>query len=440
MQSQILKTGLSLILAVVFCNAADASEQNIGILRGTVKLKDKPFAGVLVIVRSTEAGQKTALSSSTGEYEIRNLTNGTYLLTVANTPYVLSEGLGGSFIQQEISGSGTTTVDIVLKEGGVLTGCAQYPSQQPVIEREIIYENTDLSLSGFSLMSLRRTATTNDQGCFRLFGLPGGRYRVGVGRPVNNLSTELSAPFSPVYYPGVKRQTDAQLVEVIAGQEHDLGTLVVKNDPPTAVVKGQFIDSATGERVPNLSFELVRQDERGIGSISSLRADETGEFRIENQTAGHYNIQPAVGADKSYSFTFKSISFELSETGASDLVIRATALTATITGEVRINNSDSASNKDCSIALKEGDGLSASGGGIHRITLNRGKFDLSGLPRGIYTLVVMPLRTSLQYEQAQVGPQLLRGSAGPVGLVRIDLAAGDQSVKIFLSENTDTRP
>ena len=107
---------------------------------------------------------------------------------------------------------------------------------------------------------------------------------------------------------------------------------------------------------------------------------------------------------------------------------------------MRINNDDSASNKDCSIALKEGEGLSTNGGDLHRITLNRGKFDLSGLPRGVYTLVVLPLRASLQYEQAQVGPQTLRGAGGPVGMVTIDLAGGDQSVKIFLSESPNTRP
>lgn len=438
MRNLILKTCLSLALTVAFCNAADG--QNLGILRGTVKLKDRPLAGVMVVLRSTEMGQKTSLSSATGEYEIRGLKSGSYLLTVANTPYVLSDGIGGSFLHLEIGGSGTTSADVLLTEGGVLTGCVQFASKQPVIEREITYENTDLSLSGFSLMSFRQTANTNDQGCFRLYGLPGGKYRVGVGKPVNNPAKELSLPFAPVYYPGVQQQKDAQLVEVVAGQKHDLGILVLKNDAPAAVVKGEFIDSATGERVPNLGFELVRHDEKGIGSISSLRADEVGEFRIENQAAGRYSIRPALGADKNVSFTFKAISFDVSENGASEVVIQCSSLTASISGEVRINNDDTAGNKDCSIALKEGAGLSTDGGGVHRITLNRGKFDLSGLPRGVYTLVVLPLRASLRYEHAQVGPQTLRGAAGPVGMVTIDLAAGDQSVKIFLSESTNTRP
>lgn len=117
MRNLILKTCLTLTLAVVCCSAQDINGQNLGILRGTVKLKDKALAGVVVIVRSVDAGQKSSLSNSRGEYEIRNLQSGTYLLTVGNTPYVLSHGIGGVFMQLEIKGSGITIVDVALTEG-----------------------------------------------------------------------------------------------------------------------------------------------------------------------------------------------------------------------------------------------------------------------------------------------------------------------------------
>lgn len=439
MRILIFKTCLVLTLAVTCSNAQEVNGQN-GILRGTVKLKDKGVAGVMVVVQSADTGHKGSLSNPKGEYEIRNLPKGTYLLTVGNTPYVLSAGVGGVFMQLEINGSGETLADIALAEGGVLTGCVEYASKQPVIERQVIYENTDLPLNGFSLMSFRQAVVTNDQGCFRLYGLPNGKYRVGVGKPVNGLSTDSSVPFLPIYYPGVQRHSDAELVEVTSGQERNLGVVVLKNQAQTGVVKGTFINAATGEPVSNLRFNLVRYDERGISSISSLASDEAGKFQLENQALGRYRIQPAVRVGRVTLFTFQSISFELDKTDTNEFVIQCTSHTARLRGEIRINNNSSATDKDCSVALKAGDGIGTSEGDVYRIPLNRGEFELSGLPRGVYTLVILPLRTSLQYEQAQVGAQALRSSLGPIGIVTIDLTVGDQQVRVLLNDNAEKAP
>lgn len=440
MQNLIFKMCLILSLAAICSNAQDVNRQNVGVLTGTVKLRDKALSGVAVIVRSADGRQRSSLSNSNGEYEIRNLQNGTYLLTVGNTPFVLSDGIGGTFIQLEINAPGVITSDIALTEGGVATGCVEYASKQPAIERQLVYENTSLMLNGFSLMSFRNAVTTNDQGCFRLYGLPSGKYRIGVGKPVNGLSTDLSAPFSPNYYPGVQRQEEAQLVEITAGLETNLGTLVLKNQTKTGGIKGTFVNSATGNPVPNLNFQLVRYHEGVISGISTLKSDEAGEFQVENQPLGRYRIQPAPRPGRDTSFTFQSIAVDVSESDPRELVIQCTSLTASIQGEVTINNNDSANNKDCSIALKAGEELGAGDRDIYRITLNGGKFELSGLPRGVYSLLILPLRTSLQYEQAQVGTQVLRGSAAPFGVLKIDLTAGEQVVKIFLKEAVDKRP
>ena len=440
MSNKDFRTLAMVLIIVAGISTFEVKGQNAGVLRGTVKLKDTPVGGVMVEVRSANSGRKSSLSNSKGEYEIVNLLNGTYLLTVGNTPYVLNDAIGGAFIQLEIKGSGVTVADLDLTKGAVITGCAEYPSKQPVIERQVVYENANLQLNGFSLMSFRPAFITNDRGCFRLYGLPDGKYRVGVGKPLSGTSTDLPAPFSTIYYPGVQRQSDAQLVEVTAGHEINLGTLILKDQAKTSVVRGTFVNTDTGDPVPNFNFELVSFDERGISSISNLKSDQAGEFRIDNQVLGRYRIQPVVNNSEGASITFKSISFEVTETGLSDLIIQCSSLTASIKGDVIINNSYSASDKDCSIALKEGDGLDASNASIYRATLKRGKFELFGIPRGVYTLVVLPRRTSLRYEGAQVGTQNLRGTADPFGFVRIDLTGGDQAVKVFLNESANTTP
>jgi hypothetical protein len=418
-----------------FCSLTSSTAAQTGAtLQGRVKLGDSPLSGVIVAVSSAGSQQKrSAQSDINGNYEIRGLSGGIFLVSVGNTPYVLTDSLGGIFRSVEIGRSGATTLDLLLTTGGVVSGCVEYASGQPVIGREVLADEIGGVMPGFSPMNFRRSLATDDRGCFRLFGLPTGRYRVGIGKSPELQGINSPLPFSVTYYPGVQTKSEALTVNVEAKGEYDLGKLILKSDLSMFGVRGVFIDQGTGQRVADFGFELVRRNENAVESTTQLTTNSHGEFTIPDLFQGRYSIRPAVRADVSVAHTFTAVSFTVLNQDIEDLSIGCTSLVANLSGQVLINDSLAARSLDCTLALKEGEGLDGNSGKIHRIVLQDGHFSLSGLTPGTYTLVVMPLRSSLQYEHALVGLRNV-SNPGAYGVLRLDLSAAEQTIKIFLSE------
>src|SRR6185503_19976897 len=104
-----------LFTALAFCSFTNSIAAQTGAtLQGRVKLGDTPLAGVIVAVSSTGSQQKRSGQSDTnGNFEIRGLSGGVFLGSVGNTPYVLTDSLGGVFRTVEIGRSGTTTLDLL---------------------------------------------------------------------------------------------------------------------------------------------------------------------------------------------------------------------------------------------------------------------------------------------------------------------------------------
>ena len=424
-----------LFTALAFCSFTNSIAAQTGAtLQGRVKLGDTPLAGVIVAVSSTGSQQKRSGQSDTnGNFEIRGLSGGVFLVSVGNTPYVLTDSLGGVFRTVEIGRSGTTTLDLLLTTGGVVSGCVEYSSGQPVIGREVLADEIGGAMPGFSPMNFRHSLATDDRGCFRLFGLPSGRYRVGTGKSPEARGTNSLLPFSVTYYPGVLTKSEALIVNVEANGEYNLGKLILNSELSMFGVSGAFIDEATGQRLANFEFELVRHNENAAESTIHFTTNDQGEFKISDLFHGRYSIRPLVRTDGTVAHTFAPVSLTVLNQDIEDLSIHCTSLVANLNGLVLINGLQAARNLDCTIALKEGDGIDGNTGKIHRIALQDGRFSLAGLNRGVYTLVVMPLRPSLQYERAYVGVRNI-SSPGAFGILRLDLSDARQTIKIILSE------
>jgi hypothetical protein len=422
---------LAILLLCVNSTPCLASNQQLsfGSLRGIVTLRGKPVSGVMVTVTKVNSQPKSSLSNSAGEYEIRGLSPANYLISVGNTPYVLSDAIAGSFQPVEILDNSLTSLNLTLTDGGVLSGCATYVSNQPLVDRQVIYEFLDSEGQGLGPINLRAPTLTDDRGCFRIYGLPLGRYRVGIGKPFQTPDRHVTLPSSITYYPGVQSQSKAEIIKLAPGEERKLGRITIHDESSAVVVSGVFFDRDGAGKISDFVFELVPSDERG--RTTEIRTNEKGEFKVDDVYPGRYRIQPAVSSKTNADYTFEPLEFEVSNRDVEDLVVRCTSLAASVKGEVVINDSLMAGNDDCSIALQEGATLDP-GTNFHRVVLDRGTFKLAGLKRGVYTLVVMPLRSSLRYQQARVGAQLTADS-GAFGILKIDLTSGGQTAKIYLS-------
>ena len=145
--------------------------------------------------------------------------------------------------------------------------------------------------------------TTDDQGQFRLFGLPPGEYYVSAmlrsgGPEVTDPMGELSG-YAATYYPGTTNIAEAQRVTVAVSQENTgvhfglIATRLVR-------VSGQVMMS-DGAPAPNGMVMLVPTSAGGGRAMvmqqggAGNRIDQTGAFRLPNVAPGRYQVQARAG-------------------------------------------------------------------------------------------------------------------------------------------------
>ena len=188
----------------------EEAQQELGILRELSKLTD---TGILVghvghpghrVVarRLSDKAEFSGVSNADGDYELE-LLPGTYLLT-ANT----EKGLWGPEAEPLVSKQGCTRVNLWLHVDGRIAGTVTTTDGKPA--RYVNVAIIPVSPPGQSF-----TVLTDDQGHFEVGGRKPGQYLVGVGVSAPANSAEWA---DRVYYPGVRTQEQAKVVELGRGE------------------------------------------------------------------------------------------------------------------------------------------------------------------------------------------------------------------------------
>jgi protocatechuate 3,4-dioxygenase beta subunit len=145
--------------------------------------------------------------------------------------------------------------------------------------------------------------TTDDQGHYRLFGLPPGDYYVsatlrGNGPEVTDPMGELSG-YASTYFPGTSNVNEAARVTLAVAQENTgvsfglIATRLVR-------VSGQVLMS-DGAPATNGTVMLLPANAAGRPAVAMQqggngnRIDQTGSFRISNVAPGRYQVQARAG-------------------------------------------------------------------------------------------------------------------------------------------------
>jgi 5-hydroxyisourate hydrolase-like protein (transthyretin family) len=164
--------------------APQAATPGTAILRGHVFAADsgQPLRKVQVRIFANEIReQRMTTTDANGAYEFKELRAGRYTITASKGSYV-----GISYGQQRPSDAPkpieildrqiVERVDLALPRGAIVTGRVVDEFGEPASEIQIAMQRYQFMQGQRRLMPVGRTATTNDIGEFRLFGIPPGQY------------------------------------------------------------------------------------------------------------------------------------------------------------------------------------------------------------------------------------------------------------------------
>src|SRR5918993_1893908 len=213
---------------------ADAP-RGTAVLRGQVIAADNgtPIRRAQVRVSSPEVREgRVATTDAQGRFEIKELPAGRYTMTASKGGFVALQ-----YGQRRPSESGTPieladgqTLDkltIALPRGSVLGGRITDEFGEPVANASVTAWRYAYSSGARRMMPAQGANsrdTTDDQGQFRLFGLPPGEYYVSAmlrsgGPEVTDPMGELSG-YAATYYPGTTNIAEAQRVTLAVSQEN----------------------------------------------------------------------------------------------------------------------------------------------------------------------------------------------------------------------------
>lgn len=276
------------------------------VLRGQVMAAGTgaPVRRAQVRAMSNEGrGGGVTSTDNEGRYEIKDLAAGRYSITASKGGFVQS-----TFGQRRPNEPGTPIdladgqtaekVNFTLSRGSVIAGRILDDGGEPV-------SGTTVSAMRYQFMAGTRrlmpgggegsTAWTDDQGSFRLYGLPPGDYYVRANNRTNTMmmpginNTEPEG-FAPTYYPGTPNLSEASRVTVKAGQEMtgaNFALIIAR----MARIRGRATNSS-GQPVSNAMLMLSPAEPSINMPMNTMNAmvSADGSFQFVNVAPGRYNL------------------------------------------------------------------------------------------------------------------------------------------------------
>lgn len=287
----------------------ESAPMGSAVIRGQVLAADTGApvrrAQVRIVSPESRSGGTTSTNND-GSFEVKNLAAGRYTVIVSKGGFVAMQ-----FGQRRPNEPGTPIelgdgqtaerVNFALLRGGVIAGRIVDDLGEPVSGASVAAMRFQFLAGSRRLMPAASEGAqdrTDDQGGFRLYGLPPGEYYVSatsrsgnIAVGSNNINNTEAEGYAPTYYPGTMNIAEAQRIPVRAGQESPGGTfaMIVAR---MAKVSGRALNSR-GEPVSNAMVMLAPAELSGLSfsfPMSNMLAAD-GAFAIPNVAPGRYNLQ-----------------------------------------------------------------------------------------------------------------------------------------------------
>jgi protocatechuate 3,4-dioxygenase beta subunit len=301
-------------------------------ISGRVTIAGEPASNALLLLRpaGTIRTEMKVVTDAEGQYQFAGLKAGQYTIAALAPAYVGPDDehygqLGKTVVLAE--GESIEGVDFALKRGGVVTGRVTDASGEPVVAELLtvtrLGEGGKKQSFSFPINSM---LLTDDRGVYRAYGLPAGRYLIGLGEGKGSNWARSSFErgyYQFTYHPDAIEEASARIVEVSAGSEVTnvdirLGRVVRIHE-----ASGRIINAETGEPIPYAGYRYNRKADEmtpiGVGA-GSFTADAAGEFHIAALRPGRYTAMATPdSAGEGYS---DSVSFEIKDQDVSGLEIK----------------------------------------------------------------------------------------------------------------------
>ena len=284
------------------------------VVRGRVVTSDgRPVKRVIVLlgqVSASESGlsaanrpatrpvSRTTMTDVQGQFSFDRLPAGFYRLTARPGPYQ-ARFLVGGYGQKKPNDPGPpfelsdgqvfTGATIVMPASGVITGRVTDDEGDPVTRVPVA---TYFFAPGATVPARSTTATTDDRGQFRIFGLQPGDYVVFAevrGGTFEIASATDPTGFMQTYFPGVPSEAEAQHVQVRAGAETSgVDFRLIRGRLFT--VSGMVV-SSQGQPVFPISVSVIQNTgQPELRVVNGFSTDPQGHFTLHGVAPGDYKL------------------------------------------------------------------------------------------------------------------------------------------------------
>lgn len=408
-------------------------------------LTGKPIGRAQVVLRDVASGLDTPYKTRTdaaGNFVLKRLRAGTYRL--------FAEHIGFLPTQYGNDGRNPAGTPLVLETGEILRNIVIRESPSAVITGRVINRDGG-PLSGAQISALRFTytggkrqlhlvasATSNDLGEYRLYGLAPANYYVNAEltsaadlgqlrdseQSLKGALVEEHAEFyEKTFYPQSSDLFGAQPVYVKAGdQVGGIDIWVLLNKPVR--IRGRITNPVASQVVRGTVISLMRNESAALGSFQAITTspkDAEGNFEFRRVRPGSY-ILSAISQQQEADFAVQQ-TIEIKNEDVTDLQV-VMAVTATISGRVRTDG-DKPLNLGSIRVLFEPESGTATGMALADVKAD-GTFSTPGILPVRYRLKIFGMPDTFYVRNIHIGLENVENQI-------IDLSHPTDSIEIVLS-------